>query len=352
MVIDVLSQILAGQSVQGSDKSPSSSALETLAVFAQKIQKNESEFKSMSDYALLEKLKAFGVNIDRPSLEKLCEKHVSIDEFVTPWVEKAMDTLDDTSDVDSIMLITMELWDRWFPEKPYFARYIGLVEDGYFKMKQDEQASRAALWKQAYDEMIRLMKKTKIRTLAELDEASEALRCTIHWAESFVILLGQLGDKDHSYHQLRVEVCEEMLELLDCEDERFMRFLRKSLAQSCFRFGAEDTTTRLYKGWLAEDKRWGKGYVAWAKCYEGRNDAIGVQIAEQILREGLGVSKVNDRESILRSLANNLKRQNRTKEAALIFNKLKKSPNVTPEREDDSYEGCSCGEPNEDEDED
>jgi hypothetical protein len=349
MVMDVLSQILAGQNEHGSESINARAAIAALTDYGKNLRKNESEFKSMSDEALLERLRSFGIKIDRNSLEKLCEKHVSIDEFVSPWIEKAMETSEfHHSDADSIMLVTMALWDRWFPDKPSFARYVGLVEDGFFMMKPEEQVFRAELWKQAYDEMVRLIRKTKIRTLAELDEASEALRCTIHWAESFVILLGKLGKNDDRFHQTRVEVCEELLELLDCEDERFMRFLRKSLAQSCFDFGAEDTATRLYKEWLAEDTGWGKGYVAWAKCYESRNDAIGRQIAEQILREGLGVIKVNDRESILRSLANNLNRQNRTKEAALIFNKLKKSPNAPVECDDESYEGCSCGEPNED----
>lgn len=348
--MDVLSQILGLKGENGVNKFNLAAVRENATAIAKRIEDTETEIRSMSDDALLARMKKLGVKLDRKTLEKLCEKHVSIDEFVGPWIDNAMDTLDDTSDVDSILMITMELWDRWFPEKPSSARYVGWVEDGYFMLKPEERVQRADVWIQAYGEMVRLMKKTKIRTLAELDEASNALRCTIHWVENFVVLLRELGERDDKYSQKCVEVCEEMLEFLDCEDERFMRFLRRSLAKACFDFGAEETMNRLYKGWLADDPRWGKGYVAWAKCYESRDDAMNRQIAEQILREGLGVIKINDRESILRTLANNLNRQNRSKEAALIFNKLKKAPNSIPSGDDDSYEGCSCGEPNEDQD--
>ena len=347
--MDVLSQILASRGENGVPFNLA--AARDAAAIAKRIEDSETEFKSMSDEALLARLKTLGVKLDRKTLEKLCEKHVSIDEFVGPWIEKAMDTLDDTSDVDSILMITAELWDRWFPEKPSFSRFVGLVEDGFFMLKPEERVQRVDLWIQAYDEMIRLLKKTKIRTLSELDDASNALRCTIHWVESFVILLSKLGEQNDKYSQVCVEVCEEMIELLDCEDERFLRFLRKSMAKACCDFGAEETMDRLFKGWLADDPRWGKGYVAWAKCYDTKDDAMSRKISEQILREGLGVVKVNDREAILRALANNLNRQNRSKEAALIFNKLKKAPHATPVCDQvDSYEGCSCGEPNEEQD--
>jgi len=77
------------------------------------------------------------------------------------------------------------------------------------------------------------------------------------------------------------------------------------MAESWFQLGEPDKGEALFRNWLKEDPEWGWGWIGWSDCYWHLDEKIrNPEKAETLLKQGLAVPGVRDRQDILDRLAN------------------------------------------------
>ena len=91
-----------------------------------------SDAKRCRDGELLAKLRSYGIELDRPSLERLCDGALSAEEIAKSLLDQpASETKRDELESDWIWISIAALWQRWFPDKPSFERLDDKMQAGY-----------------------------------------------------------------------------------------------------------------------------------------------------------------------------------------------------------------------------
>ena len=125
-----------------------------------------------------------------------------------------------------------------------------------------------------------------------------------YWATCFADQLSNASIKDKSYLQKKLSFCEQYVEMHEDFSDKELHNLgnvRSALAETFYQLGEKDKADSLYEKWLKDEPDWGRGWIAWSDCYWIWRH-IGLEQdfekAEQILRKGLSVKKVSDKEHI------------------------------------------------------
>ena len=103
-----------------------------------------SDAKRLTDGDLLAKLRSFGIEIDRPSLERLCEPGAVGRRDRQPLMDqRTFHGKREDLESDWIWICLAALWQRWFPDKPSFEALDDKMQAGY------ELLESAAPWRPA-----------------------------------------------------------------------------------------------------------------------------------------------------------------------------------------------------------
>jgi hypothetical protein len=77
-----------------------------------------SDAQQLTDDDLLAKLRSFGIELDRPSLERLCREALSAEEIATPLLDQhTFHGRQAEMERDWIWVCLTALWQRWFPDQ-------------------------------------------------------------------------------------------------------------------------------------------------------------------------------------------------------------------------------------------
>jgi len=91
-----------------------------------------SDAKQLTDDDLLAKLRSFGIELDRPSLERLCREALSAEEIATPLLDqRTFHGRQAEMESDWIWVCLTALWQRWFPDQPCFELLDDKMQAGY-----------------------------------------------------------------------------------------------------------------------------------------------------------------------------------------------------------------------------
>jgi len=91
-----------------------------------------SDAKPLTDDDLLAKLRSFGIELDRPSLERLCREALSAQETATRWLDRrTFHGRQAEMESDWIWVCLTTLWQRWFPDQPGFELLDDKMQAGY-----------------------------------------------------------------------------------------------------------------------------------------------------------------------------------------------------------------------------
>src|SRR5262249_22526587 len=91
-----------------------------------------SDAKRLTDGELLAMLASFGIELDRPSLEQLCDQALSAEEIAQPLLDqRTFHGKDEQMESDWIWICLSALWQRWFPDKPSFEALDDKMQAGY-----------------------------------------------------------------------------------------------------------------------------------------------------------------------------------------------------------------------------
>lgn len=255
----------------------------------------------LSDAELLEKLREFGLVVDRGRLERLCEGALSVEEVAGPLMDGCGFQNDqERMQGEWIWVCLSALWLRWWPEKVCLELLDDKIQAGY---AERSSADRAVIWLRAWSDVLRLCDLTGICSVDEFDDLFPMTQSLYNWSQDLELELRNAGLNDPAFVRARIEMCGEALRRFRDQDQLVTENLRRAVAESYAALGEAARADELFESWLADDPRWGFGWIGWAACYQNRGDLPADDgRAEGLLRRGYSISEVRDRDAIAESL--------------------------------------------------
>jgi tetratricopeptide (TPR) repeat protein len=277
-----------------------------------------SDAKRLTDGELLAKLRSFGIELDRASLERLSDQALSAEEIAQPLLDqRTFHGRHEQMESDWIWICLSALWQRWFPDKPSFEALDDKMQDGY-DLRESGAVAVCRVWLDAWSDVQSILDKAGMRSIQEFDERFGGSQSLFNWIQDLEDELWNAGLEDRQFLTARIALCEEGLRrFFRTDDDLMSENQRRAMAESYYELGETDKAEALYRGWLHLDPRWGWGWIGWSDCYRfTRTERRDWRRCEQILREGLAIAEVRDRADIVDRLADACEEQGRSEEAA------------------------------------
>lgn len=194
-------------------------------------------------------------------------------------------------------------------------RYRGLLEKIGREMERENIAEKAGdpiavsqhglrIW----DYLLKLMKITEAKSIFELEEGRATIYDLLYWAATFVDNLHNASIRDKSFEKHKLSICESYIDMhrgMLAKEVRNLGNVRSSLAECYFKMGMFEKAESLFRDWLSVEPDWGFGWIGWSDLYWLMNLGVDKDFekAEKILKQGLKVPNVNDRDHIEERLA-------------------------------------------------
>ncbi|MCI0393154.1 MAG: hypothetical protein MOB07_30860 [Acidobacteria bacterium] len=260
----------------------------------------------LGDGEIVDKLRSFGVELDRPSLESLCKESLSAQEIAEPLIAKrAFKTTEEEREGNWIWVCVEVLWRRWFPDEPSFEMLDDKMQEGYKLRRSGHVVAACHIWLEAWGDVLGLFDKADFETIHEFDERFQGTRRLFDWVQDLELDLWNASFRDRRFLARRIEVCEERLRRFDKDDDPSLNTCRRAVAQSWFELGEPGKADDLYRKWLGADPQWGWGWIGWSDCYYYTlTQFADLRRAQEILLEGLSIAGVEDAAFLADRLAN------------------------------------------------
>ena len=178
-----------------------------------------SDAKRLTDDDLLAKLRSFGIELDRPALERLCEQALSAEEIAAPLLDqRTFHGQQAEMESDWIWICLTALWQRWFPDQPWFE----LLDDkiaGRIRLTGSGGA-QAALPHLAggVERRARSPGEGGLQSIHEFDERFRGTQSLFNWIQDLEDELWNAGLEDRQFLTARIAVCEEGLRRFPARD--------------------------------------------------------------------------------------------------------------------------------------
>ncbi len=287
-----------------------------------------SSAEPLSDDELLGKLRAFGLDVDRDGVERLCAGALSAEEVAETVIGKL--GLGDDVLVDWVWISLTALWQRWWPDRPCLELLDDKVQAGYDKGPENDPHAAAVAWLDAWADVLRLCDATGISSIQEFDDRFPMTQFLFNWSQDLEMALENAGQDDGAIRQALIDFCEESLRRFPDDDQSLTENRRRALGGAYFDAGMTEKAEELFGSWVDADPRWGFGWIGWADCYlpwGGRVADFGR--AEEILQRGYRVPGVRDRDIIaerLREVCENTDRPDEARQYGEQAERLRQKP--------------------------
>jgi len=276
-----------------------------------------SDARLLTDGDLLAKLRSFGIELDRSSLQRLCDRALSAEEITKPLLDqRTFHGKREQMESDWIWISLAALWQRWFPNQPCFELLDDKMQAGYALLASEGATAACRIWLEAWRDVLGLFDKSGMQSIQEFDDRFGGTESLFNWIQDLESELWNAGLDDRQFLTARVAMCEEALRRFGNDDELMIENRRRALAESYYELGETGKAEGLYRGWLNQDPRWGWGWIGWSDCYRfTRTELRDWGRCEQLLREGLAIDEIRDRSEIIDRLADVCEEQGRAQEA-------------------------------------
>ncbi len=289
-----------------------------------------SRARRLTDGELLAKLRAFGVEMDRPTMDRLCRDALSAEEITRPFLDKlAVRPKHKEVESDWVWICLDALWQRWFPDRPSFEALDDKMQIGYDLLASSGAVAACRVWLEVWQVVLHILDQTGIGSIGGFDERFRGTQSLFNWIQDLESELWNAGLDDRQFLSARIALCEEATRRFPSDDGLIIENRRRALAESYFELGDTEKAESLYRKWLADDPRWGWGWIGWADCYWfTRTERRDLNRSEQILRDGFAVDGVRDHADIAERIADLCQEQGRTEEEAEFRRQAKRSAAV------------------------
>lgn len=276
-----------------------------------------SHARALADEALLARLQDTGIGFDKNSYAEMAEHALSAEEvFRTTVTDEVRARFTERFHEDWVWLALTVLWERWFPQWPNFEQFDDQVQAGY-ALAETDPGGACEIWLPAWEAFLRMLDKGGFKSIKEFDGAFRGTQCVSNWVSDLEIALGSAGYTNPQWHERQIEFCEGFLRRFPDEDELTLQNMRRDLAEATFCLGDRVRGDALFEEWLKADRQWGWGWIGWADNYSlfAADSNTDLPRAEALLKQGLSVPGVCDREDILERLSEVCVMQGRHDEA-------------------------------------
>ena len=155
-----------------------------------------SDAAKLSDEQLLEKLRAFGLEVDRAELERLCEGALSAEDVAWPLLDRCTVAAGEgRPNEDWVWLCLLELWRRWWPERVCVEFLADKIQAGYDALERREEASAATVWLDAWSDVVRICELTGIDSIRQFDDRCPMYQSLFNWSQDLEDALGTPGSR-------------------------------------------------------------------------------------------------------------------------------------------------------------
>ena len=218
-----------------------------------------SDAKRLTDGELLAKLRSFGIELDRPSLERLCDQALSAEEIAQPLLDqRTFHGRHEQMESDWIWICLSALWQRWFPDKPSFEALDDKMQAGY-ELRQSGAVAVCRVWLEAWSDVLYILDKAGMKSIQEFDDRFGGSQSLFNWIQDLEGELWNAGLEDRQFLAARIALCEEGLRRFRTDDDLMTENRRRAMAESYYELGEPDKAEALYRGWLHLDPRLGLG---------------------------------------------------------------------------------------------
>jgi tetratricopeptide (TPR) repeat protein len=199
------------------------------------------------------------------------------------------------------------------------------IQAGYDALERREATTAAAIWLDAWSDVVRLCDLTGIDSIREFDDHFSMYQSLFNWSGDLEDALWNAGREDPELLRARVAVCEEALRRFADEDGLMVENRRRAVAESYFELGETDKAEVLFDQWLVADSRWGWGWIGWADLhFFANNRPKDYSRAEELLRRGYSTPGVRDRVDIVDRLVLLYRETGRDEEAEALVAEAKR----------------------------
>ncbi len=206
-----------------------------------------ADAKRLTDGELLAKLRSFGIEIDRPSLERLCGEALSAEEIAKPLMDqRPFQGKREDLESDWIWICLAAFWQRWFPDIPCFELLDDKMQAGYELLASRKVVAACRTWLEVWRDVLRILDKAGMQSIEEFDDRFRGSESLFNWIQDLEDELWNAGLDDRQFLIARVAVCEEGLRRFRTDDELLTENRRRALAESYYELGEPDKAEALY----------------------------------------------------------------------------------------------------------
>jgi hypothetical protein len=286
--------------------------------------------RALSDDQLLAKLTSLGIAVDRASFPDRIKPFVSAEEIARAICDQP-DSQIASRDEDWVWVAFTCLWERWCPEQPSLEMIDDAMQEGYQAKKARDDVRACRLWLKTWQDIRAVMAVRGLHSVKEWDGQYSGTQSLFNWGQDFILALGNAGRDDRSFFEERRAVLETLLGL-HLPDESYRNHVRRDLAETYFDLGMPEKGEQLFRQWLEEKPTWGWGWIGWSDCYvlfayDREKDPAR---AEQILKQGLAVPGVEEREYLLERLQELYEKTGRVAEAQTLKDEIERLHKPAP----------------------
>ncbi len=277
-----------------------------------------SDGRALSDEALLAKLRTWNLALDRDPFRARAQRFLSAQEMAEEAYQQAEPRITGM-DQDWVWIAFTCLWERWLADRPSLEMIDDQMQPGHQAKARGDAPGACRLWLATWKSIHAILDARQMRSLQEFDARYPLTNFLFNWVQDLSLALDNAGVKDPAFWQERIALLETLLDRLDL-DENLRKNCRSDLADTYDAVGMPDRADALYHQWLHEEPRWGWCWIRWSDLsyhtVQGR--AQDPARAESILKQGLAIPGVQDRDEILDRLADLYRETGRAAEARAL----------------------------------
>lgn len=182
---------------------------------------------------------------------------------------------------------------------------------GYEAWKKSRRPRAVEFWMVGWNLVAELMQSGQFSTIQELDRAYHGRQSIANWSTDFGEALYLAGLANQAALPASIAFNRQMLDWSSKNNDINSFNRRRMIADSVFKISGPEAGDAVFSQFLDENTRWGWGWASWAEQHAPAR-------AEQILRQALQVSDLENRDIVQLRLREALIRQGRSIEADAI----------------------------------
>lgn len=190
---------------------------------------------------------------------------------------------------------------------------------GYQALATSERSGASGPWHQVWKIIAGLMRDGSYRSIEELDNDFRGRQSVANWANDYVQEILRVDKGRTANWADLVDFCQQYLAWSGKPESLNNRNRRRLIGEGLFALGRPEDGDAAFSAFLAENPRWGWGWISWAGQYSRQVPWHDLAKAESILRQGLKVDGLDNRQLVVEQLRIVLRRQGRPIEASLLL---------------------------------